>query len=638
MDLDLSELNGIAEHPDHFALDHARHGAMQVPKSALPADVHSIFSSLAKGQAAADAALATEHDAGGVRVADTGDVVPDASAADAAPDADAQPVSNAAENAALPTGPSADAILSEWASPGSTPLTPVTAVTPPSAYSQEDEPSDALPGHPGEALPGLAFPGAANALAITKAALTPSALENESRGQADAAQEQKNEQPPAPPATTPAAQPPPNAGVGVGWEALLKGAPTGNLRAPALAPIKPTPFDSSEFDAYTKQQAVAAETHGRLANHFYNQAAIAQQQSNQTIDDLNATYKKKIDANAAETKALVDAYSSPQNALNPNRIFQSQTANQKLQMGIGILLSGFGAGLTHTPNQALQVIREAVNDDILHQESVRGGMMTKIRSLQAEGLSLQAARQSAIADATAKAAGALKLAAYRFAGPDAQAAAAGAAAKLMQEAITMKNVAALNDMKLKAEPMLLDQKRQVEQFTMQAEAQRANAATAQAQWQKAYTLANMTAPKPVANPVRDPRTGFVASANSPAEQTVAQNRLMAIEDARDAMDKAKAVAGSGTMPGSDANRAVKGYEERIQRDLKALQMTGARSEKGGAEQVPGFGNIIFGNAKAEEALEQYLNHEAYDNTFNNYTDARSTPGGGQPAALPAPKG
>ncbi len=140
------------------------------------------------------------------------------------------------------------------------------------------------------------------------------------------------------------------------------------------------------------------------------QDAFRQQQQQQSIHELQYqdSLKKVEEEQAVFQKQLQDG------KIDPRRFFHNQNTGQRVGTAIAMILGGIGAGLTHGPNLAMQMIDKAVDQDIEAQKADIGKTqnllsmnMQKYHNLQAAeaatrlhyntvlGMQLQAAQSKA---------------------------------------------------------------------------------------------------------------------------------------------------------------------------------------------------------------------------------------------------
>ena len=81
--------------------------------------------------------------------------------------------------------------------------------------------------------------------------------------------------------------------------------------------------------------------------------------------------KQKIESVAKKQKALqeqIEKEDAELKNIDPDRYWNSKSTGQKIMAGIGLVLAGMGAGATGQPNAALQVIQNAIDNDIKAQK------------------------------------------------------------------------------------------------------------------------------------------------------------------------------------------------------------------------------------------------------------------------------
>lgn len=81
-------------------------------------------------------------------------------------------------------------------------------------------------------------------------------------------------------------------------------------------------------------------------------------------------YQTMADSHFNELKSFVSDVDKQH--INPNRIWQSMNTAQKISTGIGVLLGGMGAGLTHSENPAMQYLNSMIDRDVEAQKSEIG--------------------------------------------------------------------------------------------------------------------------------------------------------------------------------------------------------------------------------------------------------------------------
>ena len=88
-------------------------------------------------------------------------------------------------------------------------------------------------------------------------------------------------------------------------------------------------------------------------------------------------------------------------AIDTNRFWNSKSTGEKIMAGIGIVLAGMGSGLTGQPNAAIQVIQNAIDNDIksqkLNNEQVLARKKHALNKVELELKKLQANTQNQLA-------------------------------------------------------------------------------------------------------------------------------------------------------------------------------------------------------------------------------------------------
>lgn len=107
------------------------------------------------------------------------------------------------------------------------------------------------------------------------------------------------------------------------------------------------------------QQQAAANEQVKLAQNYAAQVNQFQDQAKQKYAALNA-----------ENQALQDDIAATK--IDPHRLWNSQSTGNKILAGIGVLLSGIGAGATGQENMAMKVINRAIDADIEAQKADLG--------------------------------------------------------------------------------------------------------------------------------------------------------------------------------------------------------------------------------------------------------------------------
>lgn len=94
----------------------------------------------------------------------------------------------------------------------------------------------------------------------------------------------------------------------------------------------------------------------------------AQEQA--SLEKLQADYQAKFDGLMNERNAIVKEIETQK--INPNNYMESMSGGQRARTVIGLLLSGFGAGLSGQENLALKMLNHSIERDIDAQKAMLG--------------------------------------------------------------------------------------------------------------------------------------------------------------------------------------------------------------------------------------------------------------------------
>ena len=148
---------------------------------------------------------------------------------------------------------------------------------------------------------------------------------------------------------------------------LVQNAQTEPVTAPEMSKIEQALTKSQ--DLYEQAQLTgmnAIQQGARLEQAHYEKLAKEREKQaaeleRQTLADeqLKNEERKKVESVYNEFK---------QAKVDPNNWYNSKSTAGKVTAGIGLILGGMGAGLAGGPNQALQTMYKAIDDDISSQE------------------------------------------------------------------------------------------------------------------------------------------------------------------------------------------------------------------------------------------------------------------------------
>ena len=153
-----------------------------------------------------------------------------------------------------------------------------------------------------------------------------------------------------------------------------------------------------------------------------------QLESGKTADEDYADHQ-------AKSKVLLDAIQNGK--VDPNRVWHNASTGGKISAALGLILGGIGAGLTHGPNLALQVLNKTIDDDIDSQRTEQSKNMNLYKLNEEEYGNATRAKLATKAQMLTSAKAQLQASAAKTQGPLAgQAAAQGLAAIDQQIATT----------------------------------------------------------------------------------------------------------------------------------------------------------------------------------------------------------
>jgi hypothetical protein len=166
-----------------------------------------------------------------------------------------------------------------------------------------------------------------------------------------------------------------------------------------------------QFMKNSKAGEQALSTMGQEQAAKSAEEAQAYIQPNQLMQDAQENFQKKVADLDAENKQLSQAVLTSK--IDPDRYVSNMSTGNKIAAAIGIALGGIGGGLSGKPNQALEIIRDAINKDVESQKSELGtkeNLLSKNlqkygdldRATQATMMQLNAITQGKIAQIAAK--------------------------------------------------------------------------------------------------------------------------------------------------------------------------------------------------------------------------------------------
>lgn len=141
-----------------------------------------------------------------------------------------------------------------------------------------------------------------------------------------------------------------------------------NAEGPTVAPDSqgPQPYAMPGMEEMAQGLKTQAGAQQQMANA--QQDAIRQNQQQMAVHEAQYqdSLKRVEGEQAVFQKQLQDG------KIDPRRFFHNQNTGQRVGTAIAMILGGIGAGLSHGPNLAMQMIDKAVDQDIESQKSELG--------------------------------------------------------------------------------------------------------------------------------------------------------------------------------------------------------------------------------------------------------------------------
>lgn len=118
-----------------------------------------------------------------------------------------------------------------------------------------------------------------------------------------------------------------------------------------------------EQKAGLRQEAVAQGNEGKA------EAAIAGNEA-QSMQEMQKNYQDQSQKIMGEYQNLQADYQKQ--AINPNHYMESMSSGQKVSTAVGLILSGFGSGMSGQQNLAEQFLRQQIDRDVAAQQANMG--------------------------------------------------------------------------------------------------------------------------------------------------------------------------------------------------------------------------------------------------------------------------
>lgn len=205
---------------------------------------------------------------------------------------------------------------------------------------------------------------------------------------------------------------------------------------PAQPAAVPVSSDLRAIDAATKQEADAEQKRQEIERNRQMAAAQLQDASLQRQAQIQKDYEAKYQAVSAKQDALANDIANGK--IDGNRWWDSRDTGQKVSATIGMILGGIGAGMTGGPNQALEIIQNAIGRDMEAQKANLGKKQNLLSMYVQQGHDVQDAMKLAAAHEIAAVEGQLRASASRYAALETAPTAQSIAAQLQTKRVQMR--------------------------------------------------------------------------------------------------------------------------------------------------------------------------------------------------------
>jgi hypothetical protein len=194
--------------------------------------------------------------------------------------------------------------------------------------------------------------------------------------------------------------------------------------------------DLRAIDKATQQEADAEEKRQNIERNRQMAAAQLQEASLQRQAQIQKDFEAKYQAVSAKQDALANDIANGK--IDGNRWWDSRDTGQKVSATIGMILGGIGAGMTGGPNQALEIIQNAISRDMEAQKANLGKKQSLLSMYVQQGHDVQDAMKLAAAHELAAVEGQLKASASRYAALETAPIAQSIAAQLQTRRVQMR--------------------------------------------------------------------------------------------------------------------------------------------------------------------------------------------------------
>lgn len=178
------------------------------------------------------------------------------------------------------------------------------------------------------------------------------------------------------------------------------------------------------------QREEAEQAKANIADQLAQETLKLQQQHEVERQALTKQWADKWEANQKQSDQVAADIAASK--IDPKQYWNNHS---RITAGISLILGGIGAGLSGGPNQSLALLNKNIDNELEAQKANLGKKQNLLSHYVQQGHSIQEAQQLARADLLDAQRGQLQMMATKYAGPQAQVAAADAIGQLRAQAI-----------------------------------------------------------------------------------------------------------------------------------------------------------------------------------------------------------
>jgi hypothetical protein len=230
-------------------------------------------------------------------------------------------------------------------------------------------------------------------------------------------------------------------------------------------PSSGVPGADKELQAAFKQQEDAETGRASLAGQQAKELGALLQQQQQAKLDANKIWQDRWEANQKQSDQVAQDIAASR--IDPEHYWQDHS---RAVAGLALILGGIGSGLTHGPNQALEMLNRNVDADIQAQTANLGVKKTLLSHYMEQGHNLQEASRLAKADLLDVQRGEMSMMANKSAGDIANLAAQDATGKLRAQAVNERQTGYTRTMQNKLMALEMQEKAMALKYAPQMQA------------------------------------------------------------------------------------------------------------------------------------------------------------------------